>query len=72
MKSFLLKVPDPSVNGAVANGFFTRRNIRRYSDHPILESETDFHVQENPLKITAPGNNLGSYLLHKGDILIVR
>ena len=52
--------------------FFTRRNIRRYSDHPILESETDFHVQENPLKITAPGNNLGSYLLHKGDILIVR
>jgi hypothetical protein len=43
------------------NQFFSRRNIRRYSDHPILESETDSHVQENPIKITATGNNLGSY-----------
>jgi hypothetical protein len=41
--------------------FFTGRNIWRFSDHPILESETASRVQENQLKITAPGNNLGSY-----------
>ena len=43
--------------------FFTGRNIWRFSDHPILESESDSRVQENPLKITVPGNNLGSYLI---------
>ena len=41
--------------------FCTRPNIWRFSDHPILESQSDPQVQENPLKITKPGNNLGSY-----------
>ena len=42
--------------------FFTERSIWRFSDHPILESESASHGHKNPLKITVPGDNLGSYV----------
>ena len=46
--------------------FFTGRSIWRFSDHPILESESASRVHKNQLKITVPGDNLGSY--QKGKV----
>ncbi len=58
-----LKFRNPSLQASVIrqqrlnqrDQFFTGRNIWRFSDHPILESETASRVQENPLKIHATG-----------------
>jgi len=41
------------------NQLFTGRSVNRFGNHPILESQNDSSVQENPLKNRGGGKEPG-------------